>query len=139
CHPILHQRLLAAKARRGTRIITIDPRRTASCADADLHLTLAPGSDVALFNALLVHLAETGALDHRWLAVHASGLEAALEAARPSAARVAELTDVSAADIARFFDWFTATPRTVTLYSQGINQSSAGTDKVNAILNCHLA
>ncbi|MDQ9878483.1 molybdopterin-dependent oxidoreductase, partial [Acinetobacter baumannii] len=28
--------------------------------------------------------------------------------------------------------------KTVTVYSQGVNQSSSGTDKVNAIINCHL-
>ena len=34
---------------------------------------------------------------------------------------------------------FGNTPRVVTLYSQGVNQSAQGTDKVNAIINCHLA
>jgi assimilatory nitrate reductase catalytic subunit len=57
----------------------------------------------------------------------------------PSLADVAEIADVPSADLAQFYDWFAATERTVTLYSQGTNQSSAGTDKVNAIINCHLA
>ena len=35
------------------RIVVIDPRRTATCEGADLHLPLAPGSDVALFTGLL--------------------------------------------------------------------------------------
>jgi len=142
CHPVLHQRLLAAKARRGTRIVAIDPRRTATCEDADLHLALAPGSDVALFTGLLVHLAEGGHLDHAWLAAHARGLEEALAAARadaPDLAAVAALTGLAPTDIARFYAWFARTPRAVTAYSQGVNQSSVGTDKVNAILNCHLA
>jgi assimilatory nitrate reductase catalytic subunit len=139
CHPVLHQRLLAARARRSTRIVVIDPRRTATCEDADLHLALAPGSDVALFGGLLAHLADRDALDHGWMAANAEGFEAALEAARGSADRVAAITDLEPSDIARFYDWFAATPRTVTVYSQGVNQSSSGTDKVNAIINCHLA
>jgi assimilatory nitrate reductase catalytic subunit len=49
CHPVLFQRLAAARAERGTKIVVIDPRRTATCDIADLHLPLAPGSDVALF------------------------------------------------------------------------------------------
>ena len=53
CHPVLHQRVLAARQARGTRIVVIDPQRTASCDQADLHLALKPGSDVALFNRLL--------------------------------------------------------------------------------------
>ncbi|MEK0085874.1 molybdopterin-dependent oxidoreductase [Benzoatithermus flavus] len=142
CHPVLHRRLLAAKARRGTRIVTIDPRRTAACEEADLHLALAPGSDVALLAGLIVHLADHDALDRAWLDAHASGLEETLATARTTAGdldRVAAITGLARSDIALFYDWFATTPRTVTAFSQGVNQSSAGTDKVNAIINCHLA
>ena len=120
----------------------IDPRRTATCHIADLHLALRPGSDVALFAGLLVHLAESGACDPDWTHVHATGFAEALTAARetaPSLANVAAIVDVTFRDLALFYDWFGATERVVTLYSQGVNQSSAGTDKVNAIINCHLA
>jgi assimilatory nitrate reductase catalytic subunit len=142
CHPVLYQRLAAAKEARETKIVTIDPRRTPTCDIADLHLAIRPGSDVAVFAGLLVHLAETGACDDAWTQTFATGFAAALAAAggaAPSLAAVAGIADVPAADLARFFDWFAATERTVTLYSQGTNQSSAGTDKVNAIINCHLA
>jgi|HubBroStandDraft_1064217.scaffolds.fasta_scaffold07090_3 assimilatory nitrate reductase catalytic subunit len=139
CHPVLHQRLLAARARRGTRIVVIDPRRTATCEDADLHLALAPGSDVALFNGLLAHLADRAVLAPDWIAAHTEGFEAALAAARLGAGQVAGITGLDPGAVARFYDWFAATERTVTVYSQGVNQSSSGTDKVNAIINCHLA
>ena len=43
CHPVLHQRLLAAKAAHGTKIVVIDPRRTATADAADLHLPIAAG------------------------------------------------------------------------------------------------
>jgi assimilatory nitrate reductase catalytic subunit len=138
CHPVLYQRLAAARAERGTRIVVIDPRRTATCDIADLHLVLAPGGDVALFQGLLVHLAEAGLLAGDWIAAHATGLEAALIAAR-DAGDVARHTGLAPGDIAEFYRLFAATERTVTVYSQGVNQSSAGTDKVNAIINCHLA
>lgn len=135
CHPVLYQRLLAARAARGTRIIVIDPRRIASCDQADLHLPLAPGSDVALFNHLLVQLYEGGALDTAYLA-HVDGFDAALEAAY--ADRVA-VTGLEPADIAAFTAMWMGTQKVVTVFSQGVNQSTAGADKVNAILNCHLA
>ena len=62
CHPVLFQRLEAAKrARPAMRIVVIDPRRTETCDIADLHLGLRPGSDVALFNALLAELQRRGA------------------------------------------------------------------------------
>ncbi|HYM02668.1 MAG TPA: molybdopterin-dependent oxidoreductase [Stellaceae bacterium] len=142
CHPVLFQRLAAAKAERGTRIVVVDPRRTATCEIADLHLQISVGSDVALFNGLLVHLAEQESVDRAWVARHTRGFDAALTAAQdcvPDGAAVAAIAGVDRADIETFFAWFSATDRTVTLYSQGVNQSSSGTDKVNAIINCHLA
>ncbi|MGR3465642.1 molybdopterin-dependent oxidoreductase [Limimaricola sp.] len=135
CHPVLYQRLAAARAARGTKVVVIDPRRTASCEIADLHLALAPGSDVALFNALLSEIDRRGARDARF-ARHLDGLEEALAAARaddPAA------TGLTATQIAAFCDLWIGTEKVVTLFSQGVNQSSSGTDKVNAILNCHLA
>ncbi|SEC74681.1 assimilatory nitrate reductase (NADH) alpha subunit apoprotein [Rhizobiales bacterium GAS191] len=142
CHPVLFQRMMAAKAERGTRIIVIDPRRTASCDGADLHLALRPGSDVALFAGLLAHLAETEALASRFIEAHSSGFAATLAEAHqtaPSLDKIAALTDLPPEAILAFYAEFAATERVVTFYSQGVNQSSAGTDKVNAILNCHLA
>ena len=135
CHPVLHQRVMAARKARGTRIVVIDPRRTASCDGADLHLALAPGSDVALFNHLLAQIHEQGALDAAFIA-HTDGFDAALDAARND--RTAA-TGLDEAEIAAFCKLWIGTERVVTIYSQGVNQSSSGTDKVNAILNCHLA
>ena len=142
CHPVLYQRMMASREKRGTKIVTIDPRRTATSDTADLHLGLAPGSDVALWSGLLVHLADAGKLDEDWINQHVSGCTEALQAARkavPSIRAVAVATDLSESDIRAFYELFAETERAVTLYSQGVNQSSVGTDKVNAIINCHLA
>ncbi|MEO5325094.1 molybdopterin-dependent oxidoreductase [Mesorhizobium sp. CC13] len=142
CHPILYQRLLAARATRGTRIVVVDPRRTATAAECDLHLQLKPGTDVLLFTGLLAHLARSGAVDQPYVAAHTIGFDAALSLAAadaPSVRRIVETCDLDPTAIAAFYDWFASTERTVTVYSQGVNQSAHGTDKVNAILNCHLA
>jgi assimilatory nitrate reductase catalytic subunit len=143
CHPVVYQRILAARDRRpGMRLVVIDPRRTATCEGADLHLPLAPGSDVALFNGLLAHLSRTGGLDADFLATATGGAVETIRLARaetPDATATAALCGLNTEDVARFFAWFAATERTVTLFSQGVNQSSAGTDKVNAIINVHLA
>ncbi len=142
CHPILWQRMVAAQRERGARIVVIDPRRTATAADADLVLQIQPGADTTLFAGLLVHLAEAGACDSLYLAAHTTGFEEALVRAReiaPTLAATAAATGLTPGDVATFFAWFTETARTVTLYSQGVNQSAQGTDKVSAILNCHLA
>jgi assimilatory nitrate reductase catalytic subunit len=54
-------------------------------------------------------------------------------------AATARATGLSETDVARFFNLFRKTPNVVTCYSQGVNQSAQGTDKVGAIINCHLA
>ena len=140
CHPILFERLAAARDKRGTKVVVIDPRMTATSGIADRHLGLAPGSDVALFNGLLAHLDAAGAVDRRYIGEHASGYDAAFATAKAmSRSAVAAHTGLTAHEIGAFYDLFAATERVVTIYSQGVNQSAAGTDKVNSILNCHLA
>ncbi|KEZ78410.1 nitrate reductase [Salinisphaera hydrothermalis] len=135
CHPVVYQRLMAAREPDPKKtLVVIDPRRTATADSADLHLPIAPGSDVALFNGLLAYLAGQG------ITSELPGADAAIEAAQRmgDAASVAQAVGVDIDDLAKFFTWFAATERAVTVFSQGVNQSSAGTDKVNAIINCHL-
>lgn len=141
CHPVLHQRLAAARTARGTKVVVIDPRRTATAEAADLHLPVASGSDVAIFNGLLAYLDSAGAIDREWVARHAGGLEAALAAARGSGGidRVAAACGIDEEALESFYEMFAGIERVLTVYSQGVNQSSVGTDKVNAIINCHLA
>ena len=140
CHPVLYQRLAAAKnARPGMQVVVIDPRRTATCDVADLHLALAPGSDVALFQGLLTYLNDSSARNADYIAAHTEGVDGAVAAAACfDVAAVAEATQLSTEDIRRFYAVFAATDKTVTVYSQGVNQAVDGTDKVNAIINCHL-
>jgi assimilatory nitrate reductase catalytic subunit len=142
CHPVLFQRIMRNRAERGARVVAIDPRRTVTAQEADLFLPIAPGTDTALFCGLLVRLAERGAIDEAYVAAHTTGFAAALARARaiaPDADATARQCGLAPADVAQFFDWFCASARVVTGFSQGVNQSAQGTDKVNAIINCHLA
>ena len=141
CHPIVYQRIQAAREERGTKLVVIDPRRTETCDQADLHLPLKPGTDVTLMNGLLAHCRSAGTLDQAFLdssVATPGGFWEALDEGH-DLWTVAKTCDVPASDLAKFYDWFAATPRTVTLFSQGINQSVRGTDQVNAIINVHLA
>jgi assimilatory nitrate reductase catalytic subunit len=141
CHPVLYQRLAAAKeARAEMRVVLIDPRRTITAEIADLHLPIRADGDVALFAGLLSYLAKQGSIDRAYVAAHTAGLDAALVTA--SALRREELeqqTGLAADAIAAFHRLFAETEKVVTVFSQGVNQSARGTDKVNAIINCHLA
>jgi assimilatory nitrate reductase catalytic subunit len=141
CHPVLYQRIQAARAARGTKLVVIDPRRTETCEDADLHLPLRPGSDVALMNGLLAHCRRAGLIDEAFLAASVDVPEGFWDALEQGSDlwSTARTCDLAPADLKRFFELFAAHPRTVTLFSQGVNQSIRGTDQVNAILNVHLA
>jgi assimilatory nitrate reductase catalytic subunit len=142
CHPVLAQRMQAARAKRGSGLIVIDPRRTATAEGADLFLPVAPGMDSVLFAGLLVHLADRDLLDRAYIAAHVSGFDEALANARiiaPDLAQIATRTALSEADIAAFYQRWAETPKVVTAWSQGVNQSAQGTDKVAAIIHCHLA
>ncbi|MGA8769663.1 MAG: molybdopterin-dependent oxidoreductase, partial [Rhodomicrobium sp.] len=92
------------------------------------------------FNGLLAHLEANGAVDADYVERRASGFAEALSCAKASTIEeVARQTDLSVKALPAFYDLFLRHERAVTAYSQGVNQSSAGTDKVNAIINCHLA
>jgi len=141
-HPVLYQRLVAAKkARPEMQVVVIDPRRTATCDIADLHLAIAPGADTFLFNGLLHHLRREDAIALAFVEAHVEGFAAAFEAARAvgSIPKVAQVCGLAESDVSEFFRLFAKTERTVTVFSQGINQSSSGVDKGNAIINVHLA
>src|SRR5262249_4006324 len=142
CHPVLFQRMLRNKAERGARIVVIDPRRTVTAEEADLFLPIAPGTDTALFCGLFVHLIRRGASDENYIATHTTGFAevfARAHAISADTAATARATGLTQRSVEHFFDLFYGAARVVTCFSQGVNQSAQGTDKVNAILNCHLA
>ncbi|WP_312226651.1 nitrate reductase [Pseudescherichia sp.] len=140
-HPVVYQRLAQAKKTRPEmRIIVIDPRQTATCDIADLHLQLRPGSDAALFCGALNAMAERGKLDSHFLEHHTQGVEKTLAAAGDwTEAKTAEFCGLPLAQLRAFYQTVADSDRLVTLYSMGINQSSSGVDKCNAIINLHLA
>ncbi len=138
CHPVLFQRLEAARTQRGCKIVVVDPRETTTCSLADMHLAIKPGADVALFNGLLSHLFANDVVDHEFTNDHTTGLQSALAAADRSLPQQSEITGIEVDRLLGFYALFAGTPRVVTVYSQGVNQSTTGTDAVNAIINCHL-
>lgn len=135
-HPVLYQRLVQAKRDNPQmKVVVIDPRRTATCDIADRHLAIAPGTDAGLFVGLLRAIAQTGNAETDFTDARA----ALVMAADWSVAKVADFCGLPVADVQAFYQDFMAAPRAITLYTMGINQSSSGSDKCNAIINVHLA
>lgn len=135
-HPVLYQRIVQAKRDNpALKVVVIDPRVTATCDIADLHLPLAPGSDAGLFVGLLNMIAGADCS----LCGFDEG-DAALAAAREwTPEKVAAFCALPRDVVTTFYDWFITAPRAMTLFTMGVNQSSSGSDKCNAIINVHLA
>ena len=141
CHPILYQRIRAAKKRRPKlKVIVIDPRQTATCDLVDSHLCIRPDTDADLFNGLLGALADGKYLNKSYIAQHTENFAATLKQARAlNLKQTSATTGLSTTKLRKFYHLFAETERVVTVFSQGINQSTRGTDTVNSIINCHLA
>lgn len=143
CHPILFQRILKSqKANPHKKMVCLDPRRTPTAEQSDLHIPLKPGTDVLLFNGLLAWMSQNNKLDQNYIDSYTEGFDEAIRAAleqAPDITTVAKGCDVDEALVAEFYQLFGETAKSTTLYSMGVNQSSQGTDKVNSIINCHLA
>ena len=146
-HPVLYRRLEdARRARPGMKIIVADPRRTETAATADLHLQLLPGTDVVLHHALLHVLLWEGLVDMAYVQAHTTGFAALRDrVAEFTPAHAAKVCGLRAEDIVQAARWFGGLdgggPRspTLSLYCQGLNQSSSGTDKNSTLINLHLA
>ncbi|APV35522.1 nitrate reductase [Acinetobacter soli] len=140
CHPVLYQRIMKAKAERDLTVVVIDPRYTATCEQADLHLPILPGQDVTLFNGLLQYLHQHGHTDHTFVNAHTDQLQYALDAslAQANLNDVAEKTGISLDKLEQFYALFARLDKVMTLFSMGVNQSSQGVNKANSIINCHL-
>ncbi|MEQ1439082.1 molybdopterin-dependent oxidoreductase [Fontimonas sp. SYSU GA230001] len=142
CHPILYQRIVKAKQRRPEmKVVVVDPRRTATTDAADLHLPIRAGTDVWLFNGLLSFLHQHGIVDTAFVDAHTTGLPRTLAIADNTAGNlrgVAKQCGIDETLLGEFYRLFARSEKAITAFSMGVNQSSAGTDKVNSIINCHL-
>jgi len=142
CHPVVFQRIVKAKEQRPElKIVVLDPRTTPTCDIADLHLPLKPGTDVWVFNGLLSYLQRQGRADRAFIDAHTVGSAQAVNVADHTAGGVDAVALECGLEVGlldKFYRWFARTPKVVTLFSQGVNQSSSGTDKATSIINCHL-
>ena len=140
-HPVLYRRIEDARlANPLMKVIAVDPRRTETAEQADLHLPLLPGTDVALFNGMLHLLLWDGQIDARYIAAHTEGFEALKAIVRDSTPAVtARITGLKEEAIVQAARWWGESAATLSLYCQGLNQSSSGTAKNAALINLHLA
>jgi assimilatory nitrate reductase catalytic subunit len=140
-HPVLFRRVEEARqANPMLRVIVVDPRRTETAEAADLHLQIQPGTDVALFNGMLHIMLWEGWIDRAFIEQHTTGFDALRSLVRSyTAEHVSQLCGITPAALAEAARMFAYSSATLSLYCQGLNQSTSGTAKNTALINLHLA
>ncbi len=140
-HPVVYRRIEDARAKNPQqKLVVIDPRATVTARAADLHLALKPGTDVALFNAMLHMLRREGRLSFSYIKDRTTGFDALnplLDQWPPE--RAAEVCELPAGQIVQAARMFGTAKAALSLYCQGLNQSTSGTFKNSALINLHLA
>jgi assimilatory nitrate reductase catalytic subunit len=140
-HPVLYQRIeRAKKLNPSMKVVVIDPRKTATCELADLHLELKPGSDAAVFNGLFRFIAtKDNYINRDFVTKHTNDFgECLTTSSKWPLEKVAQYCELDINDLRIFYQWFATKKSAVSFYSMGVNQSTSGVDKSNAIINCHL-
>ncbi len=140
-HPVLYRRIEATKERNPSlKIIVVDPRRTETAEGAELHLAILPGTDVALFNGMLHIMIWEDLIAAAYIAAHTEGFAMLKATVRDYTPKfVAEICGINEAELFQAARWFAAAKAALSLYCQGLNQSTSGTAKNAALINLHLA
>ncbi|MFM1765655.1 MAG: hypothetical protein RIU71_1418 [Pseudomonadota bacterium] len=140
-HPILFRRIEDTRAKNPhLKIIVADPRKTDTASAADLHLQLKPGTDVMLFHGMLRVMLLNGWTDQNYIQQHTDGFEALipkLMLCTPD--KVQDICGISPTQLQQAAEWFATSKATLSLYCQGLNQSSSGTAKNASLVHLHMA
>ncbi len=140
CHPILWRRVEAAKEKNpALKIVVSDPRRTQSCAIADVHLQLNPGTDITLHHAIGRCLIEAGRIDNVFIANHTDGYAQYMDRVfKISIAEAAEICGISESEIRMAASFIGNAKGFITMWTMGLNQSVVGTNKNISLINLNL-
>lgn len=140
CHPIVFNRLRKHhKQNDQVKLVVVDPRRTATAEVADLHLAINPGTDIDLLNGIAYLLWQEGKVDRAFMENHTNNSPAFIELLQHyPPEKVAQRCGIPQQDLELAAQYWGESPRVLSLWSMGVNQSSEGTAKVNSIINLHL-
>ena len=138
-HPIIYWRMQQVREQRSFPLIVVDPRVTMFAQNADIHLPVAPGTDLVLLNALAHVILEEGLADRDYIEAHTegyAGFAKLVEQYDPvSASRICGIDEDTIRNVARVYGNAGAA---MTIWTMGINQSTHGSDGVVAINNLNL-
>jgi anaerobic selenocysteine-containing dehydrogenase len=137
---VLWSRILDRRhGRKPPTLIIIDPRRTDTAKEADLHLKPRLGTNVALLNGLINLIIENDQIDQEYIEAHTVGFEKLKETtALWPPKRVQEVTGISTAQLKKAANLLGEAPTLVSTALQGVYQSNQATAAAVQINNLHL-
>ncbi len=139
-HPVLFQMIRKRRASEpNTRIIAVDPRRTQTAEFSDVHIPLAPGSDVAFLQLIAKRLLAMERVDKRFVQRNTENYSAYknhLESLDEDT--LLSICDIHPGRIDEIVEFLSKPSRLLSFYCQGTNQSTNGVDKNVALINLHL-
>ena len=129
------------KARdRGAKIIVIDPRMIPLARTADVHLDVKPGTDSALYGAMLKYLVDHDMLDHDFIDNYTSGFDMTIDAVKDYTLEWAEeITGIKKEKIKEAAELWGKAKTSFLLHARGIEHHSKGVDNVLGCINLVLA
>ncbi|MFN2570711.1 MAG: formate dehydrogenase subunit alpha [Gemmatimonadales bacterium] len=138
-HPVFGAALKRAHEK-GAQLIVADPRKTELAGRADVHLQMQPGTDVALYSAMLSHILSLGLEDKQFIAARTHEFDKVRAAVAPyTPEKAAKITGIPAEKIRRAAEIYGRGPNTSTLWAMGLTQHANGTDIVTSLLNLMFA
>jgi anaerobic selenocysteine-containing dehydrogenase len=138
--PVLWMRMLDRRHGAGPpAMLAVDPRSTPVAQEADLHLAVRSGTNLALMNGLLRQVIRNGWFDETYVAAHTLGFDELHRTVEPYPPdRVAEICGVPAADIERAAELLGSSRRLLSTVLQGFYQSNQATAAACQVNNLHL-
>jgi len=140
CHPILFRRIEAHKSKNpNIKIIVVDPRRTDTCEDADLHLQINPGTDIYLFHAIAKLLVDNNWIDEDFIKKSTEGFEELKNFLNNfNLDEASKICGIEINDIFLAAKYIGNANGFLSLWAMGLNQSVIGVNKNLALLNLSL-
>jgi formate dehydrogenase alpha subunit len=134
-HPVVGSQIRQA-IQNGTKIIVVDPRKIDLAKNADIHLQIKPGTNVAFANGMMHIIIKEGLADEEFIKNRTEGYEDVakiVESYTPE--RVAKICNIDADDLRKAAIMYAKAKKAPIIYCLGVTEHSTGTEGVMSMSN----
>ena len=134
-HPVIGAQIRQA-LRRGTKLIVVDPRKIDLVKDAEIHLQIRPGTNVAFANGMVHVIIEEGLADKEFIEARTEGFEGLSEIVKEyTPEKVSEICGIDPEGLRRAARLYAKADKAPIIYCLGVTEHSAGTEGVMSLSN----